>query len=213
MQAWNQQQTEDSLKKIGVEWHVNAPYASHHGGCWKRLIRSVKKVLCDLSPRQPYTDESLLSHFAEVETIVNSRPLTPVTFSEVVDKPLNPNDLLLMNAPVTISPPPNANDSCSKKPRLQMKHLSNIFWQRLVKEYLPLIMRRTKWLDKKRNLQIGDVVLAIDENTPKSVWPLGLIENTYPDKHGHVRTVMVRINNNLVKRPITILSLLEPVRG
>ena len=35
MKQWSQRKADESLKKAGVEWHFNAPYASHHGGCWE----------------------------------------------------------------------------------------------------------------------------------------------------------------------------------
>ena len=164
MKQWSQRKAAESLKKAGVDWHFNAPYASHHGGCWERLIRSVKKVLSALLPRQSYTDESLQTLFTEVETIVNSRPLTPVQFSEVTDKPLTPNDLLLLKTPV--GKPVKNDENYIQNRRSQMNYLSNDFWQRWVKEYLPIIAPRTKWLEEKQNFQIGDVVLLIDENTP-----------------------------------------------
>ena len=189
-----------------------APYSSHSGGSWERLIRSVRKVLMALSPKKQFNDESLLSLFAEVELIINSRPLTPISFSEAIEKPLTPNDLLLLK-PVSIatSNVPSERDELDKKRWLQMKHLANLFWKRWIKEYLPLITPKTKWLDEKRNLQEGDIVISIDDSTPRNCWPMGRIVTTFPDKQGMVRTVMVKIDKNIVKRPISKLSLLIPI--
>ena len=153
MKQWSQRKAHESLKKVGVEWHFNAPYASHHGSCWERLIRSVKKVLSALSPRQSYTDESLQTLSTEVETIVNSRPLTPVQFSEVTDKPLTPNDLLLLKTPV--GKPVKNDKNYIRNRRSQMSYLSNEFWQRWDKEYLPIIAPRTKWLEENEIFKSG----------------------------------------------------------
>ena len=212
VQKWNQLYVDKSLQKTGVAWHFNAPYASHSGGSWERLIRSVRKVLMALSPKKQFNDESLLSLFAEVELIINSRPLTPISFSEAIEKPLTPNDLLLLK-PVSIatSNVPSEGDELDKKRWLQMKHLANLFWKRWIKEYLPLITPRTKWLDEKRNLQEGDIVISIDDSTPRNCWPMGRIVTTFPDKQGMVQTVMVKIDKNIVKRPISKLSLLIPI--
>lgn len=35
----------DHLRQRSISWHFNAPLASHTGGVWERLIRSVRKIL------------------------------------------------------------------------------------------------------------------------------------------------------------------------
>ena len=60
------------------------------------MIRSVRKILrCQLK-EQVVTDEVLVTLMAEVEGILNARPLTPPSFYPDVDKPLTPNHLLLL---------------------------------------------------------------------------------------------------------------------
>ena len=79
-----------------IEWHFNAPLASHFGGSWERLIRSVRKVLHSISTETTFSEEGLATLFVEVEGIVNSRPLTPLSFVDGLDKPLTPKDLLMI---------------------------------------------------------------------------------------------------------------------
>ena len=79
-----------------------------------------------------------------------------------------------------------------------MKRSADIFCQRWIKEYLPTIVPRTKWLKEKRNLKPGDVVLLIQESTPRNVWPIGVVTDTFPDKKGHVRTVMCQTGSTTV---------------
>jgi hypothetical protein len=47
------------------------------GGAWERLIRSVKRILKSMLDEQLVNDETLATTMAEVEAIVNSRPVTP----------------------------------------------------------------------------------------------------------------------------------------
>ena len=51
------------------------PLASHFGGCWERLIRSVRRTMASFMPRATFTEEGLVTLFVEVEAIINSRPL------------------------------------------------------------------------------------------------------------------------------------------
>ena len=76
---WNQDKTESVLSQEGIQWVFNSPAASHMGGVWERLVRSCKKALNVVLQNQVLTDEVLLTAFAEVEWLVNSRPLTEVS--------------------------------------------------------------------------------------------------------------------------------------
>jgi len=61
------------------KWDFNSPFASHFGGVWKRLIRSVRKVMYLLLYVIHLDDEALQIVFCEVESILNSRPITTVS--------------------------------------------------------------------------------------------------------------------------------------
>ena len=79
------------LSQDGIQWVFNPPAAPHMGGVWERLMRSCKKALDVVLWNQVLTDEVLLTAFAEVEWLVNSRPLTEVS-SDVDDlEALTPN--------------------------------------------------------------------------------------------------------------------------
>ena len=61
-----------------IEWNRNVPTASHMGGVWERQIRTVRGVLSSIlrSHTRLLDNESFCTLMAEVEAIVNSRPLT-----------------------------------------------------------------------------------------------------------------------------------------
>ena len=62
-----------------MRWVLNPPAASHMGGIWGRIIRSVRNVLNALLKNQIPDDEGLSTLMCKVEAIVNSRPLTKVS--------------------------------------------------------------------------------------------------------------------------------------
>ena len=90
LEDWNQHRIAACLQQKEIDWHFNTPTASHFGGVWERLIRSVRKVLGSIAGQAVFTDESLSTLLVEVENVLNSRPLTPVSFVDGSHKPLFP---------------------------------------------------------------------------------------------------------------------------
>ncbi|XP_055645130.1 uncharacterized protein LOC129781108 [Toxorhynchites rutilus septentrionalis] len=78
-----------------TKWTFNPPAAPHFGGCWERLVQTVKKILYAFKPPRLPTDEILRSMLIEIEMIINSRPLTHVPLDNDTDFPLTPNHFLL----------------------------------------------------------------------------------------------------------------------
>ena len=208
LQQWNSSQVESFLLQKGITWIFNAPGASHHGGSWERLIRSTRRVLCGLMKEQVLTDDSLTTLFAEVESILNSRPLTRTSSDPNDMNCLTPNHLLLLKDQQCLPPGIfTKEDNLLRRRWRQVQYLADLFWKRWVREYLPLLQERQKWLCPHRNVQVGDVVLIVDVNAPRSSWPLGKVESVYPDGKGLVRTADVKTKSSVLTRPVTKLVL------
>ena len=60
----------------------------------------------------------------------------------------------------------------------------------------------------KRNVKTGDIVLVVDEKLPRGSWPMGKVTQTFPDKFGLVRKVMVKTQFNEILRPISKLCMI-----
>lgn len=92
--------------------------------------------------------------------------------------------------------------------------MADLFWSRWTKEYLLLLQDRQKWMHKKGNLNIGDIVLVVDPTAPRGSWPLGRVLETRPDARGLVRSVKVQTPTSVLERPITKLCrILEMDEG
>ncbi|XP_030844258.1 uncharacterized protein LOC105444708 [Strongylocentrotus purpuratus] len=205
----NSERVNRYLTQKGIAWHFNPPGASHMGGVWERIIRSVRKILTSL-PQQTLTDEALLTLFTEVEAILNGRPLTHLSMDSRDDEPLTPNHLLLLRKNPSLPPGIFVKEDCHlRRHWRQVQYLAGQFWTRWVKEYLPLLQQRQKWTRPNRNFEVDDLVLVVNESTPRGQWPIGRVLTTYPDKRGLVRQVEVRVGPRYYKRPISKLCLLE----
>lgn len=206
---------EERIKKLGlqkeVEWNFNPPHASHMGGIWERQIRTIRKILSSLLVKHSdkLTDEVLETLFCEVEAMINSRPLTKLSEDVADMSTLSPNQLLLLNEePGNFPGSFQKNDMYKQRWRF-IQYLSNQFWKRWLKEYIPELQRRSKWYLKQENVKVGDVVLLQEENTPRFLWPLGLVVEVKEGRDKLVRTVKVKTQSTCLVRPVSKIVRLE----
>ena len=208
---WNQAKIHESMLQRNIKWIFNPPASSHHGGVWERCIRTVRKVLKTLVREQVMDDESINTLMCEVESIVNGRPLTKVSDDPHDLEALTPNHLLLLN-PGSSFPPGrfSKEDNCSRRRWRQVQYLADVFWRRWIREYLPSLQPRQKWNERCRNVKVGDIVLIVDEKTPRSSWPLARVSQVNANrKDGLVRSVKVKTSTAVLIRPISKIVLLE----
>ena len=64
---------------------------------------------------------------------------------------------------------------------------ANQFWTRLMKEYLPTLRPQSKWHTTKDPIMKGQVVWILENNSPRGLWPLGLVTEVYPGSDNIVR--------------------------
>ena len=209
LSSLNDKKIQGTLLKRGISWTFNPPGASHHGGVWERMIRSVRRVLNALTHQQPLTDEGLQTLFCEVEAILNNRPITTASSDPFDLEPLTPNHILLLNIQ-PVDPPGefSSADLYTRRRWKQVQYLADLFWRRWTHEYLTLMQERQKWSKVRENLKKGDVVVIVDPTSPRSSWPLARILETKPDSEGLVRSVKLKTKTGILERPITKLCLL-----
>uniref|UniRef100_A0AAG5DPK9 Integrase catalytic domain-containing protein n=1 Tax=Anopheles atroparvus TaxID=41427 RepID=A0AAG5DPK9_ANOAO len=200
----------EEFSSPNVRWTFNPPAAPHFGGCWERLIQSVKRCLNELQlPRLP-TDEILQTVMTEIEMTINSRPLTHVPLDDVSEPPLTPNHFILGSShgykpPIALDDSPAALRSTWRS----SEKLANLFWEKWVRDYLPTLTRRSKWFHPVKPVEIGDVVLIADGNLPRNCWPKGRIIAVAEAADGQVRSATVKTANALIVRPATKIAVLD----
>ena len=205
---------EKELLKMGTEMLFSQPKASHAGGVWERMIGSARRILEGILIQHStrLNDESLLTMFAETTAILNSRPLTAIIENDYELEPLTPNHLIMMKSkvvttPLTLTSDPADLYAINRWKRVQ--HLADLFWTRWKREILQLHHSRAKWNTVRKNIEVDDIVLIVDESCHRSHWKLARVVKTKTSSDGLVRSVTVMLpNRSKLDRPIQKLVYL-----
>ena len=96
---------------------------------------------------------------------------------------------------------------CRKRWRC-VQFLADEFWRRWMKEFLPTLQKRQKWLQVKDNIKVNDIVLVCDESLSRCKWPMGRIVDTFPSQDALVRKVKVLTGGSVFERPVHKLVFL-----
>jgi len=147
----------------------------------------------------------------EVEAIINSRPLTPVSVDPASNEPLTPSHLLLVGrTPDLAWGVFKCEDNYVRRHWRQIHYLADQFWIRWTRECLQTLQVRHKWTKLEKNYKVNDVVLLCDEHVPRSKWKMGLIVEVYPVSCNRVHQVLVKTSAGVLRRPVTKLCRVLP---
>ncbi|XP_062538500.1 uncharacterized protein LOC134206795 [Armigeres subalbatus] len=210
LQNINQDQLVREFMTPNTEWTFIPPVSPHMGGAWERLIRTVKANLSKLQWGRLPTDEVLNNTLLEIENVVNSRPLTEIPMDNDESPVLTPNHFLLGSSN-GLKPwvPYNDNPTVLRNSYKQSQIMANEFWRGWLRDYLPEITRRTKWFGKVKPIQVDDVVIIVDPNSPRKSWPLGRVIATRSAADGQVRSATVQTTRGIYERPAVKLAVLD----
>ena len=208
----SQKQIKNFMLRNEIKWIFNTPNAPHHGGVWERQIQSIKKTLTAVPGVKLLTmnDEMLTTFLCLVESIINDRPITHNPDDPRDNEALTPNHLLFLRAGPRALGFFEGTDLYRRQWR-QVQWLASIFWKRWLREYVPNLQIRGKCGQSVQNIKVDDLVLLVDEQTPRSVWPMGRVIEAIKGRDNLVRTVKVKTRQNVLTRPITKVVLLENI--
>ncbi|XP_055585344.1 uncharacterized protein LOC129738178 [Uranotaenia lowii] len=192
-----------------TKWTFNPPGAPHMGGVWERLVQSVKCAIKDAYEEGKLNDEGLQTLLVEAEGIVNSRPLTYLPLDAAEYEALTPNHFLLGSSSGVKQPTVPVEEHRRLKTTWDLiQHELDVFWKRWLKEYMPIIRRRSKWFKQVRPIEVGDLVLVVD-NKVRNGWIRGRVEEVVTGSDDQVRQVYVRTANGVLRRAVHNLALLD----
>ncbi|XP_048003104.1 uncharacterized protein LOC125239532 [Leguminivora glycinivorella] len=201
-----QRLVEDAAAREAIHFEFNPPGSPHFSGLAEAGIKAVKTHLSRVIGNQRLTYEEFSTVLTQVEALLNSRPLTPLSSDPNDFSALTPGHFLTTE-PLSVVPEEDLADvrvgPLQRWKLLQKMHQD--FWSKWSKEYMHTLQQRMKWHDKESNIQVGALVLVINEQTSPMKWPLGRIVETHPGSDGICRVVSVRTATGLYKRPVVKL--------
>ncbi|XP_011877529.1 PREDICTED: uncharacterized protein LOC105567318, partial [Vollenhovia emeryi] len=119
------------LANDGTHWKFNPPAALHFGGKWEAGVKSVKYHLRRVVGDTSLTYEEMTTIFTQIEAILNSRPLCPLTDDPDDIQALTPGHFLIGCAPTIIPEPSLESVKSSRLSRWQLtRQMLDSFWAR-----------------------------------------------------------------------------------
>ncbi|XP_058817780.1 uncharacterized protein LOC131681089 [Topomyia yanbarensis] len=193
----------------GITFRFIPARSPHFGGLWEAGIKSFKYHFRRIMGCKAFNMDQLLTVVTQIESILNSRPLAPLSDSPDDISALTPGHFLI-GEPLFSIPEPNLCElSSNRLSRLQdMKRSVQDLWRRWSRDYLSQLQQRSKWKQATKDVCVGQLVLLKQDNTPPLQWPLGRIVDTTVGHDGHVRVVLVKTATGCYKRAVTEISVL-----
>ncbi|XP_044757058.1 uncharacterized protein LOC123315434 [Coccinella septempunctata] len=187
-----------------ITWHFNPASAPHFGGLWESAIKCAKMHLLRVVGEQILTYEELNTVFTQVEAILNSRPLTPVSNDPHDFSALTPGHFLTLEPLTALPEQDNTALPINRLTRWQLlERMHRDFWNRWSKEYLHNLHQRSKWHLSSTPVKENVLVLIKSDNLPPCKWQLGRIVELHPGADGCTRVASVKTaDNNILKRPV-----------
>lgn len=201
---WTDKPFMDHLCKKSTEWHFMVPAAPHQGGIYEAAVKSMKFHLRRVAGNKPLPFEQFQTLLVQIEAVLNSRPIHPLSDDPKDVQALTPGHFLIGEPLVLPLPfdmpaqPTSTGAKLWKERQTMLKH----FWNRWQDEYLTSLQERKKWRREKEPLRIGQLVLLKSENFPPSHWAMGRICELITSKDGKVRSVIVQTATSRLTRAV-----------
>lgn len=195
----------------GIEFAFIPPRAPHFGGLWEAAVKSAKGLLVRTVGNVLLTAEEMATVLIEVEAVLNSRPISPLSNDPNDGEALTPAHLLigegLRALPQGSHPEEVAKLSSLRRWQL-ICGLRQRFWTSWARDYVRSLQVRTKWAVEQPDLDVGKLVVIHDDNLPPLQWKMGRVQAVVQGGDGKVRVAEVKTPTGVFKRPVNKLALL-----
>lgn len=192
-----------------IDWRFIPPRAPNFGGLWEAGVKSFKYYLKRTVGNLKLTYEEFQTIIIQIEGILNSRPISPLSTDPNDLSPLTPGHFLIGRPIIAIVEPSllDTPDNRLRRWQLVTKVIQQV-WKRWKLDYLSHLQQRSKWCFVKDNIKLGTLVLIKEDNFPPCQWLLGRIEKLICGNDSKVRVVLVKTKMGILKRSISKICIL-----
>ncbi|UYV71063.1 hypothetical protein LAZ67_8001573 [Cordylochernes scorpioides] len=192
-----------------ITWKFITPGAPWWGGWWERLIGMMKQLLFRILGQTSLGYEELSTVMCDVESLMNTRPLTYLTEESEDLAPLTPSLFLHEVREVGVPDLDLIDNQTLSRKYQYIKRVREDLRERFRIEYFGFLRQETRRLKTTIPFKVGDMVLIGQESLKRLHWPLARIIQLYPGKDGLVRVAKVKTSSGDKIRPIQKLYNLE----
>ncbi|XP_046735027.1 uncharacterized protein LOC124404737 [Diprion similis] len=197
------------LAQDRTQWHFNPSAAPHMGGKWEAVVKSLKFHMRRTIGDVTLTFEEITTLLTQIEAILNSRPLEPLSDDLDDTSALTPGHFLIGTALNAVPEPSLLELPTNRLSRWQfIQQGMQQFWHMWSTQYLQRLQAVSKWHHPHNNIQVGSLVLLTDERLPPGKWPMARVLKLLPGKDGLTRVVSLKRATSTLTRPIAKLALL-----
>ncbi|XP_011859397.1 PREDICTED: uncharacterized protein LOC105556896 [Vollenhovia emeryi] len=191
-----------------VNWHFIPARAPHFGGLWEAAVKTMKRHLKRTIGEASLTVSEMITVLTQIEAIMNSRPITPLSDDPRDLEALTPAHFLIGSSMAALPEHDLQEVPTSKLSRWQhFEQLRQRFWSRWSREYLSACQQRSKWKTLKREtIRAGQLVMLKEDEAMPYKWTMARVLETHPGVDGVVRAVTLRTAKGQYKRPIVKLA-------
>ncbi|GFT36267.1 integrase catalytic domain-containing protein [Trichonephila clavipes] len=139
------------LSAEGIEWKFIPPGAPSFGGLWEASVKSIKYHLRRVVSGSNLTYEEFLTVCIQIEGILNSRPLCPLSSNSDDLNALTPAHFLIGRSMTSVVEPNliELKENALKKWQ-RITRLVQLIWNKWHRCYLSELQQRNKWQFKKK---------------------------------------------------------------
>ena len=193
---WNTIASSSALK--GTTWRFTPAGAQWRNGATESFVKKFKKSVLHLYKNAELNYAELYCAVKRIANILNNRPVSvqrTKPFSEDEDflSPLTPN--MLITGRNNSSPPSNI-ETIDEDPHVRKSFIDDLeasWWYQFKNQCFHSLLPTRKWIEAKRNLAPGDVVLVqYASKTVPGTYRLGRVLSVEIDNDSLVRTCTVR---------------------
>ncbi|XP_045498174.1 uncharacterized protein LOC123696164 isoform X2 [Colias croceus] len=199
-------QNSDTIKSqtsnMSINFRFSPAYSPHFNGLAEGSVKSFKHHLKRVVGCTNLTYEEMNTVLVQIEAILNSRPLTPISSDPSDLTALTPSHFLIGRT-ITFLPTPQVKETTAVHTLsryMRTQQLKTHFWNRFHKEYITELQKRQKWRKDGGQLKLGEMVVVKDERLHPNQWLLGRVTRLHPGSDGVTRVADVLTSSGIQRR-------------